>query len=83
MEPLMRTVLLALAIAASPSVALAQSMTGTNGTIPQTTTAPASNTSKIVEPKSRIPPAANSKTRGLRTGNDALDAGAVEVKRNK
>jgi len=79
----MRIVFTALAFAIGPSLALAQSMTGTNGTIQPTTTAPASNTTKIEDPKSKIPPAANAKTRGLRTGNDALDAGSVEVKRNK
>jgi hypothetical protein len=79
----MRIVLIALVMVASLSLAFAQSMTGTNGTTQPTTPAPASNTTKIENPKSKIPPAANSKTRGLRTGNDALDAGAIEVKRNK
>ena len=79
----MRMILIAFAAAAIPSLALAQSRTDTTGMTQPTTTAPASNTTRIEEPKSKIPPAANSKTRGLRIGNDALDAGPVEVKRNK
>jgi hypothetical protein len=79
----MRIVLTALVIAAVPSVVFAQSWTATTGTTQPTTTAPASNPSRIEEPKSKIPPPANSKSRGIRVGNDALDAGPVEVKRNK
>jgi len=76
----MWTTLLALVFLASVSVAFAQTTT-TTPTQP-TTTAPVSNTTKIQEPKSRIPPAANS-NRGLHVGKDALDAGPIEVKRNK
>jgi hypothetical protein len=79
----MRIILTALVIAASPSLALAQSWTATTGTTQPTTTAPASNPSRIEEPKSKIPPPANSKSSGIRVGNDALDAGPIEVKRNK
>ena len=78
----MRTVLLAFVIAASPSLAPAQSMTATSGTTQPTTTAPASNAKPVEEPKSKIPPAANT-NRGLRVGKDALDAGPIEVKRNR
>ena len=80
----MRIVPIALVMALSPSLALAQSGTATIGTIQPapTTTAPASNT-KIGEPKSRIPPAARSGEKGLRYGKGAMDAGPVEVKRLK
>jgi hypothetical protein len=78
----MRTILAGL-IAATPSLALAQSWTATTGTTQPTTTAPASNTSRIEEPKSKIPPPANSQTRGIRVGKDAMDAGPLEVRRNK
>jgi hypothetical protein len=79
----MRIVLTALVIAAIPSVASAQSWTATTGTTQPTTTAPASNPSRIEEPKSKIPPAARSGEKGLRYGEGATDAGPVEVKRLK
>ena len=79
----MRIVLIALAVAASSSLSLAQSWTATNGTTKPMTTAPSSNT-KLTEPKSKIPPAAQSGTnRGLRVGEGAADAGPIEIKRNK
>jgi hypothetical protein len=81
MEARMRSIVIALAVAASPSLALAQ--TATTTTTQSRTTAPVSNTTKIEEPKSKIPPAANTTTRGLHVGKDALDAGSIEIKRNK
>jgi hypothetical protein len=81
MEARMRIVLIAVAIVAGQSLALAQAPSGTTPT-QQTTTAPVSNPTKIEEPKSKIPPAANA-NRGLHVGKDALDAGPIEVKRNK
>jgi len=79
----MRIVLTALIIAAMPSVASAQSWTATNGTPQPTATPPAANTQRIVEPKSKIPPAARSGEKGLRYGEGAMDAGPVDVKRLK
>jgi hypothetical protein len=79
----MRIVLTALVILAVPSVVLAQSWTATNGTPQPTATPPASNTQPIVEPKSKIPPAARSGEKGIRYGEGATDAGPVEVKRLK
>ena len=76
-------IILAGLTAAIPSLALAQSWTATTGTTPPANTAPASNTSRIEEPKSKIPPAANSQTRGIRVGKDATDGGPLEIKRNK
>ena len=80
----MRIILIALAVAAVPSLALSQSGTATTGaTQPApTTTAPASNT-KITEPKSKIPPAARSGQKGLRYGEGAADGSPIEIKRNK
>ena len=69
----MRIVPIALVIALSPSLALAQSSTATTGITKPTTTAPASNT-KISEPKSNIPPAARSGEKGIRAGEGAMDA---------
>jgi len=79
----MRIVLIVLVTAACPSLAVAQSWTATTGTTKPMTTAPSSNT-KISEPKSKIPPAAQSgASRGLRVGEGAADAGPIEIKRNK
>ena len=83
----MRIVLIALAVAASSSLAAAQSWTATTGTTAPTNTAPASNapgskTQGIAEPKSKIPPPANSQTRGVHVGND-VDAGSIGIKENK
>jgi len=78
----MRIALAALVIAASPSLALAQSSTATTGiTQPARTVQP--NT-KISEPKSKIPPAVQSgANRGLRVGEGAADGSPIEIKRNK
>jgi len=85
----MRMIIAALAVAAIPSLALAQSMPTTGGAMQPTVTSPASNKAridepkKIEEPKSKIPPAANTTTGGLHVGQDALDAGTIEIQRNK
>ena len=79
----MRSVLIGLLIAASTPLALAQSWTATTGTTQPMKTAPSSNSQGIREPKSKIPPPANSTTRGIHVGDDALDAGPIGVKRNK
>jgi hypothetical protein len=79
----MRIVLIAMMLAASSSLAVAQSWTATTGTTQPTTTAPPSNTSKIEDPKSKILPPANSQTRGIRVGKDAMDAGPIGIKENK
>src|SRR5205823_3078432 len=76
-EAHMRIILIAFAVAAIPPLALAQSWTATTGTTQPTTTAPASNTPRIAEPKTKIPPAARSGEKGLRVGEGA-DAGQVE-----
>jgi hypothetical protein len=79
----MRIILTALLIAAGPSLALGQSWTATTGTAQPTTTAPASNTLPNGQPRAKLPPAARSGEKGLRVGEGAMDAGPVEVKRNK
>lgn len=79
----MRIIPVAFSVVAIPSLALAQSWTATTGTTQPTKTAPASNTSRIEEPQSKLPPPANSQTRGIHVGKDAMDAGPLEVKRNK
>jgi hypothetical protein len=89
MEARMRIIIAALAVAASPSLAIAQSLPATGGAMQPTVTPPASNRARIEEPKkiedpkSKIPPAANTTTRGLHVGQDALDAGPIEIQRNK
>jgi hypothetical protein len=79
----MRIVLIAAAIAAIPSLALAQSWTATTGTTQPQTTAPASGAFPHGQPKAKIPPAAQSGEKGLRVGEGAMDAGPVEIKRLK
>jgi hypothetical protein len=88
-EDHMRIFLAAFAIVAIPSLALAQSGTATTGAAQPTTTAPASKTpgigepKGISEPKSKIPPAVQSgSNRGLRYGPGAADGSAIEVRRN-
>ena len=83
----MRIGLIAVLLAASSSLAVAQNWTATTGTPQPLTTAPASNsggskTQGITEPKSKIPPPANSQTRGVHVGND-VDAGSIGIKENK
>ena len=77
----MRIILIALVIAATPSLALAQSWTATTGTTQPTTKAP--DTLPNGQPRAKIPPAARSGEKGLRYGEGALDAGPVQVKRLK
>jgi hypothetical protein len=83
MEARMRIVLATLLIAASSSLAVAQSSTATSGTVKPMTTAPASNTLPNGQPKYVAPPAARSGERGLHVGEGAMDAGPVEIKRVK
>ena len=92
----MRIVPIALVIALSPSLALAQSWTATSGATQPTTMAPAAKTtgigqspgiaqpSGIAQPKTSIPPAAESGgNHGLRYGVGAADGSPIDVKRNK
>jgi hypothetical protein len=72
-----RIVLSAIVLAAGSSFAAAQSSTATSGTTAPMTTQPAGQ-NKVV-----IPPAARSGEKGLRIGNDAMDAGPIEMKRKK
>ena len=75
-------ILAILLIAAAPSMALAQSATGTSFTTKPMQTAPASSSAQSDAAKN-IPPAARSGEKGLRVGNDAVNGQAVEIKRNK
>ena len=77
-------VLAAVLLAASPTIALAQSSTATSGTTAPTTTAPAASngTAPTGQNKVVIPPAARSGEKGLRVGNDAV-GDPIEIKRNK
>jgi hypothetical protein len=86
----MRIILAALAVVATPSLALAQSGTANSATTKPMITAPASKTpgigepKGISEPKSKIPPAARpGASGGLRYGEGAADGSPIEVKRNK
>ena len=84
----MRIVPIALVIALSPSLALAQSWTATNGTTKPLTSAPASNPPRVDSTPPRVgapKPSATPSTgnRGLRYGEGAADAGPLEVRRNK
>jgi len=77
----MRIVLTAFAIAATPSIALAQSTT--TGSTKPIATAPASNTWPSGRPRAKIPPAARSGEEGLRVGNVPPDTPPVEIRRVK
>ena len=77
----MRILPIALVIALSPSLALAQSSTATRHH--QTHDHGAASNTTISQPKSNIPPAARSGEKGIRAGEGAMDAGPVEVKRLK
>ena len=79
----MRMVLAALFIASTASLATAQSTTATTGVTQPMTTAPSSATLPNGRPKAKIKPPAYEGKSGLRVGNDALDAGPVEIKRVK
>lgn len=77
-----RILFCAVLIAASSSLAAAQSSTATSGTSKPMTTAPSSGTTQpIGRPKAVIPPAARSGEKGLRTGEGAVTDDAVEIKR--
>jgi hypothetical protein len=73
--------LAALLVAASTSLATAQSSTATTGTLQPMT--PSSNLMPNGQPKYQPPPAARSGEKGLRVGNDAAEAGPVEIRRKK
>ena len=80
-----RILLASLAIALTPSFALAQSASGTNFTTAPAKSAPAPGTAKPVgEPKVKIPHAAQSSPdAGLRVGEGAATGEPIEVKRIK
>jgi hypothetical protein len=83
-EARMRIVIAALMIAASSSLALAQSLTATTGNAEPQIKRPAVNDKfPNGQPKAKIPRAARSGERGLRVGEGALDSGTVEIKRLK
>ena len=79
----MRVILAAAILAGISSLAAAQSTTATTGATAPPATAPSSATFPHSEPKGKIKPPAYEGKSGLRVGNDATDAGPVEIKRNK
>ena len=79
----MRMVLAALFIASTASLAAAQSTTATTGSTAPLATAPSSATLPNGQPKAKIKPPAYEGKSGLRVGNDATDAGPVEIRRIK
>ena len=76
-----RLFLAALIVAASSTIALAQSSTATSGTTKPMQTAPTS--AKAQNPTQTIPPADRSGDKGLRVGEGAVTGDSVEIKRNK
>jgi hypothetical protein len=74
-------VLAAAFLAASSTIAVAQSSTATSGTTAPT--APAAGTTPAGQDKVVIPPAARSGEKGLRVGNDAVTGEPIEIKRQK
>jgi hypothetical protein len=77
-------VLAALFIASTASLAAAQSTTATTGSTAPLATAPSSATTfPHGQPKAKIKPPAYEGKSGLRVGNDATDAGPVEIRRIK
>ena len=79
----MRIVLVSLLIAATSSLAGAQSSTSTNFTTQPTQTAPSSATQPNGQRKAVIPPAARAGESGLRVGEGAVTGEPVEIKRKK
>ena len=79
----MRIVLASLLIAATSSLAGAQSSTSTNFTTQPTQTAPSSATQPNGQRKAVIPPAARPGESGLRVGEGAVTGEPVEIKRKK
>ena len=78
-------VLAAAFLAASSTIAVAQSSTATSGTTAPMTTAPVAGSGRTTpggQGKVVIPPAARSGEKGLRVGNDAV-GDPVEIKRQK
>ena len=82
----MRIVLVSFLIAATSSLAGAQSSTSTNFTTQPTQptqTAPSSATQPNGQRKAVIPPAARAGETGLRVGEGAVTGEPVEIKRKK
>jgi len=79
----MRIILAVTILAGISSLAAAQSTTATTGSTAPLATAPSSATFPSSQPKGKIKPPAYAGKSGLRVGNDATDAGPVEVKRIK
>ena len=79
----MRMVLAALFMVSTVSLAPAQSTTATTGSTAPLATAPSSAAFPSSPPKGKIKPPAYEGKSGLRVGNDATDAGPVEIRRNK
>jgi hypothetical protein len=79
----MRIILAVAILAGISSLAAPQSMTATTGSTAPPATAPSSATFPKSQPKGEIKPPAYMGKSGLRVGNDATDAGPVEIKRNK
>ena len=78
----MTRIILALALAAAPSIALAQSSTATPGTVKPMQSAPTSGNAQ--SGKAVIPPAARSGEKGLAVGEGAVTGdNPVVIKRNK
>jgi hypothetical protein len=74
-------VLAAAFLAATSTLAVAQSSTATSGrTAP---TAPAAGTTPTGQNNVVMPPAARSGEKGLRVGNDAVTGDPIEIKRQK
>jgi hypothetical protein len=76
----LRLFLAALIVAATFTMALAQSSTATTGTTTPMQSAP---TSANPDPGQKIPPAARSGEKGLRVGAGAVTGDPVEIKRSK
>ena len=79
----MTRIIIALLLAATPAVALAQSSTAISGTTKPLQSAPASGDAQN-RPKAVIPPAARSGEKGLRVGEGAVTGdNPLVVKRDK
>jgi hypothetical protein len=80
----MRIILAVTMLAGMSSLAAAQSTTATTGSTAPLATAPSSATTlPNGQPKAQIKPPAYMGKSGLRVGNDATDAGPVEIRRVK
>jgi hypothetical protein len=79
----MRIILAVTILAGISSLAAAQSTTATTGSTVPLATAPSSATLPNGRAKAQIKPPAYAGKSGLRVGNDATDAGPVEIRRIK